>query len=174
MQCCCVQNAVAQHAFPAKKEIHVSTTQTALAQTGLLDRGAIPPTFFCFISDDCGVNMDSVTGKAGKCLQICAQDLVFNAKSEERTGLHSPAEKKGSSSQHGNGNQLHPDCMEGWQCNYRVIKKCRTLSIVCHIHTSSEVTVSQPASALSWLETIIISHPNLDTEHPQSPPKHEV
>lgn len=55
------------------------TTQTALALIGPFDRSALPPTYFCFISHDCGVNMDGVAGTTAKCLKICAQDWFINA-----------------------------------------------------------------------------------------------
>lgn len=176
-----MQNARAQRALPAKKRKRTSQqSQTALARMCPLIAVHFHLRFFCFVSDDCGVNMDSVAGKTGKCLQICAQDLVFKAgwcmKEWEKVMKEQGCiqqRKRSSSSQHGNGNQWHPDCMEGWQRNYRAIKTRITLSIVCVTHRH-QVNNCETASALSWLHSGILADPNLDPELPQSPPKHEV
>lgn len=166
--------------FLQKKETHVSTITDGIGSELPVNRGALPPTFLCFVSD-CGVNMDSVAGKTGKCLQMCAQDLVLKAgwcmreweKVRNRTGVRSAAEteqpltawkwKPVASRPYG-----------GMAASFQSDRGTYNAQhCVCHTH-AHQVNNWETTSALSWLQSGIPADPNLDPELPQSPRKHDV
>lgn len=76
------------------------TTQTASALIGPSNHGALQPTYFCFISRECGVNPDGVTGTTAKMFANLRSEPGLKRKEvgkrEERTRLRLPAEEKGS------------------------------------------------------------------------------